>query len=122
MPPLLLSLRVTRVRRTAAGRLLALITGLLLASKVTAAPTLADAWLSRLSLDRPGNLAVMLRSADQAAASRHGSRLLVELELMARQAPLQGQPSSGLMAWRDQLASYLASPQQARTPGRADIA
>jgi hypothetical protein len=88
-----------------------------------AEPTLRDAWLSQPLPDTPG-LAVMLRRDDQQVLVQRAARLEAELASVALQQRLAGaaERAEGLGAWQAQLAAYRQQPEQARTPGRADLA
>lgn len=107
--------------------LLSLVLGLPLAAPAlgqadTASPTLRDAWL-RLEQQPPAGYAFMRRQADVVTQERQGRELEAELALVASWAAAQGNLTwaHALGAWRQRIATYLQQPDQARTPGRADL-
>lgn len=88
----------------------------------TQAPTLRDAWLQQQA-QPPAGYAFLRRQADVAPQQQLGQELRAELEGVARQAAEQGNlPWAHAFArWGQQVAAFRRTPEQARTPGRADL-
>ncbi|MBB3188808.1 capsule biosynthesis GfcC family protein [Halomonas cerina] len=86
------------------------------------APTLRDAWLQQ-ETQPPAGYAFMRHRDDVVAQTRQGRELEAELAIVAQQAAMQGNLAwaHALGAWRQGVAAYHQQPDQARTPGRADI-
>ena len=91
---------------------------------VAESPRLSEAWLAVESLPSSPSYAFYLRQNDAAASEARNRRLVAELSELIESLALSGERErlAGLQAWQQQLEAHRDSAEQARSPGRADVA